>query len=330
MFNTRRTRRHGVLTVALWGLAAWEIGAHPAAAGGGPAAVGGVPRIELSLSEARGAPGELVTLDLSLYTEAELQSLSIALNFDEAALLFREARPLAAEFDAAPAVLSPDSSFDNADDEPGDQTSEGWVHIELVPTLDEAPLAMAGEERSVILQLVFRIRLVAPQGFSAVHFAEIGPVVREGVGVPARTLARVAAEDGVVERVLAAEEVDDGGVIVEGVIGEVGFFLRGDANMDCERDLSDPILVLHYLFLGDSRLDCEDAADSDDNAVLELSDPIYALNWLFNRGPPFPPPAERLAEDPTRDYELFCFGGFPDESDCPAPTVEEDGTGGGG
>lgn len=81
-------------------------------------------------------------------------------------------------------------------------------------------------------------------------------------------------------------------------------FLRGDANGDQVVDVSDPVATLRHLFAGLS-LDCQDAADSDDNGRVELSDAIGTLGHLFRRGAPPAPPYPSPGVDPSPD-ELNC------------------------
>lgn len=85
-------------------------------------------------------------------------------------------------------------------------------------------------------------------------------------------------------------------------------FLRGDANEDGVADISDAIVTLGFLFLGEpSKLDCEKSADADDSGVLDISDPVYLLIHLFVGGPP---PAAPFPEcgplDPAADSALEC------------------------
>jgi hypothetical protein len=76
-------------------------------------------------------------------------------------------------------------------------------------------------------------------------------------------------------------------------VREPPFFVRGDATGDDGVDLSDAVRVLLHLYAGAS-LECPDTADFDDNELLNLSDPIAILNYLFRDGaaprPPFPDP----------------------------------------
>ena len=51
-------------------------------------------------------------------------------------------------------------------------------------------------------------------------------------------------------------------------------FVRGDINSDLTIDLSDPVLLLEHLFGGSPALDCQEAADINDDGALLLDDVI--------------------------------------------------------
>lgn len=57
--------------------------------------------------------------------------------------------------------------------------------------------------------------------------------------------------------------------------------LRGDANFDGEFDLSDPVTVISYAFLGGPPPECPKAADFNLDLSLDLTDPITMLGTLF-------------------------------------------------
>jgi parallel beta-helix repeat protein len=78
-------------------------------------------------------------------------------------------------------------------------------------------------------------------------------------------------------------------------------FLRGDANDDGRRDISDAGFNLNYLFLGGPAPDCLESLDVDDNGSLEISDPIFLLNYLFLGSRPLPEPHTACGVDPTPD-----------------------------
>ena len=85
-------------------------------------------------------------------------------------------------------------------------------------------------------------------------------------------------------------------------------FRRGDANNDGIVNLSDAVTALNYLFLGvwnHPQPLCEDAADTNDDGSLNITDPIFILNFLFLGGKAPPAPYPDLGEDPTVD-KLKC------------------------
>ena len=81
-------------------------------------------------------------------------------------------------------------------------------------------------------------------------------------------------------------------------------------NSDGQFDLSDPIAILQYLFLGGEPPTCLDAADADDDEEIAITDAIYLLFWRFLGGSP-PPPPNDCGPDPE-GLALRC-----DASACP-------------
>jgi hypothetical protein len=77
-------------------------------------------------------------------------------------------------------------------------------------------------------------------------------------------------------------------------------FIRGDADGDLNLDVVDAVTTLFYLF-GGGPLPCLDAADTDDNGKVELSDALAFLNFYFRRGQPPPAPFPDPGTDPTAD-----------------------------
>ncbi len=82
-------------------------------------------------------------------------------------------------------------------------------------------------------------------------------------------------------------------------------FVRGDANSDGNVNISDPIFILNFLFGSEDRPgprpECMDAADADDQLNVNMNDPNFLLRFLFQGGPPPPPPFPGCAFDPTDD-----------------------------
>ena len=83
-------------------------------------------------------------------------------------------------------------------------------------------------------------------------------------------------------------------------------FVRGRINDDAAIDISDPIFALDYLFLGGETPRCLKAADVNDDGAVDISDPVYLLFSLFQAGPNPPPPYPDPGTDPTADG-LTCF-----------------------
>lgn len=79
-------------------------------------------------------------------------------------------------------------------------------------------------------------------------------------------------------------------------------FRRGDANGDSKVDITDALVTLGYLFLGDAEPPCLDSADADDSGRLDIADAVRVLGYRFfgAEAPPEPGPAG-CGEDPTED-----------------------------
>jgi len=75
-------------------------------------------------------------------------------------------------------------------------------------------------------------------------------------------------------------------------------FIRGDANADGSMDISDPILVLLYLFAGHAAPSCAASADADASGSVNITDAIRLLGYLFLSGPEPPAPFPACGEDP--------------------------------
>lgn len=81
-------------------------------------------------------------------------------------------------------------------------------------------------------------------------------------------------------------------------------FIRGDANSDGHLTLSDVFAVLRNNLIGD-KVECQDAADVDDNGRLDQNDVSYLVDALFRRLALISAPLAEPGLDPTPD-ELDC------------------------
>lgn len=75
-------------------------------------------------------------------------------------------------------------------------------------------------------------------------------------------------------------------------------YRRGDANADGRIDISDPISILAYVFVG-GQLNCLRAADADGTATLNPADAVGLLYHLFQGGRPPVPPYPDCGIDPS-------------------------------
>ncbi len=83
-------------------------------------------------------------------------------------------------------------------------------------------------------------------------------------------------------------------------------FIRGDANLDGQVDISDPVALLGILFLGNPDPGCADAQDANDSGETDISDAVFMLAYLFSGGRLPPAPFGECGCDETDDDALDC------------------------
>ncbi len=264
------------------------------------------PKVVFSVDRAAAKPGGTATLTLSVESEAALRSISIALNFDESkvrAINFRRVPPPPVvepvPIDgAAPADIA-SNTVSNENKEAGNQINEGWIHFELVSTADDAPIAVKPGLKQAVLEIEFHVLANAPAGFSPVDFESVGPANALPATFFVNRVQFAEAEDSpsLGGKNVDGDELQGGGIEI---IGEIGFFMRGDSSFDRRRDITDPIATLNYLFTGGRRLHCLDSADSNDDGHVDIADPVHTLLNLFQVSIGFPEP-EKWGLDPTPD-----------------------------
>ena len=91
----------------------------------------------------------------------------------------------------------------------------------------------------------------------------------------------------VLGRALSPAEMSDlaneGSAILGGSPPGVGPFVRGDPNSDGAVNITDPIGVLNFLFLGGESPACSAAADSDADGATNITDAIFPSELLVPR-----------------------------------------------
>ena len=78
-------------------------------------------------------------------------------------------------------------------------------------------------------------------------------------------------------------------------------FRRADCDADSDVDITDPIFFLNFLFSGGPRGFCDDACDSNDDGSLNVADALLTLNYLFTSGTIPPEPGPQTCGPDRRD-----------------------------
>ena len=91
-------------------------------------------------------------------------------------------------------------------------------------------------------------------------------------------------------------------------------FVRGETNGDGVIDISDPVYLFEWLFLGDHDPCCHAALDVNGDGDHDLSDGIWILEYSFQGGPPPVAPYPACGIGTATDLEVGC------ESSAPACT----------
>jgi len=82
-------------------------------------------------------------------------------------------------------------------------------------------------------------------------------------------------------------------------------FVRGNANDDAKVNIADPIWILNELFRAGPATGCPDAADANDDGMVDSADAVYLINHQFLAGPeptaPYGPIPAACDIDPTPD-----------------------------
>jgi hypothetical protein len=114
-------------------------------------------------------------------------------------------------------------------------------------------------------------------------------------------------------------------LILAGRSATAADFLRGDVNSDGAVSISDPGFLNGYLFLGRLAPPCVDAADADDSGVVNLTDSVRILDFLFQGGPELCDPFPAAGADPTPDRATCdAYGGGAPIADPEARLLLED------
>ncbi len=257
------------------------------------------PRFELTLGAGAGVPSHTgIEIPLTLTNDEPISGLQIVLQYnqrDEGCpdILIQEIRT---EEDTMLSAASAEfivADFDNAHGVAfiaalRDFATPFWFNAGSDPNFP------AGEDQ-LVATLSVAIASCADMGFAPIEFAD-GVIVPD---VPESLADRMAPAHNLVFQGDVAYRpvlVSDGA----GVEVRRGF-IRGDANKDDGVDLSDPVFLLSYVFLGGDAPPCMDAGDANNDTNVDVSDPVWLLNYLFQGGPQPSEPFPQAGVDPSDD-----------------------------
>jgi hypothetical protein len=82
-------------------------------------------------------------------------------------------------------------------------------------------------------------------------------------------------------------------------------FIRGDFDRNSQVNITDAVGMADYLFRSGPAPECPDAADSNDDGTLDVSDPLFLLIHLFLQGT-LPAPSPEPGQDPTNRDGIGC------------------------
>ena len=88
-------------------------------------------------------------------------------------------------------------------------------------------------------------------------------------------------------------------------------FRRGDVNADGTLNVTDPVVLLNFLFLGGESPACLNACDSNDDETADLADAVATLRHLFLGDPDLPPPFRDCGTDATVAGDALTCATFP-------------------
>ena len=100
------------------------------------------------------------------------------------------------------------------------------------------------------------------------------------------------------EDILIGTSIDDDD---DGVPDECRVFRRGDVDSSGAVDVTDALVHLRFLFLGQGEIPCDDAADSSDDGQADLTDSLRTLTFWFLGGFIASPGILESGPDPTAD-----------------------------
>ncbi len=172
------------------------------------------------------------------------------------------------------------------------ETDEGPVITSAMVLSFREPLVLPIEGTATILAIEIEAPGPQPDAPSAAHVGGIR--WRDGVGY--NPVVNTITVNGASAQPCRRQEVT-----IAFVHGGGTPHRRGDTNGDGRVDIADPIWLLQQLFRKGPPTRCADAADANDDGILDVADAAFGIGYNFFGGAPSPPPFPECGDDPTDD-----------------------------
>jgi len=223
--------------------------------------------LRVRIADSVATPGSReVPIDVFVTADVEYIGVVVPIDFDERYL--RVAR-------VEDHFLSGTAIVDNEDASLGAQAEEGFVVV-ASHIRGTRRIAAAREEFHAATIYVDVLESAAEVARTTLVSRSVGGRVPHAfVVVRHRTGADAEQVDSTSE--MGVVDIVGGGLDIR----ESTATIRGDANFDGNFDVSDPVLVISYLFLGQAQPLCARAADYEPDGRIDISDSIRMLGALF-------------------------------------------------
>ncbi len=178
-----------------------------------------------------------------------------------------------------------------------------FEQINVIPNGTTTGTETPGFNHAVVISLLGGVTLSPGAGYELLDlvYEEVGPAGTATIEYCNTTPGGAFPVDTILSLAggsAVAADWEDGEI--ETAVFVPATFIRGDCNADGVLDLSDIVESLEYLFTGGAALPCDDACDVNDDGQIDVADAIHNADGQFFGGPP-PPAPSTCGDDPTAD-----------------------------
>ncbi len=248
----------------------------------------------IRIGDVKAAPGQEVAIPVYLTSANPVEALQLVLAYDPEILDFQNT---GGYFQGTifESLIPEDPDHNPEFHTVIDRPEQGYLIFQMIGSLTSDCCEIPPGAETLVAKLVARVSEDATAGTVVSLDLTNGP---DGEGVPPLNLKNELTYRGTAGFISVLPRTVSGRM---GIVDDIVFFSRGDANDDGEVDISDAIFILDFLFLGGKPPDCEDAADVDDSGTIELTDVVVLLNSLFLTSVRIAPPFPNKGSDFTLD-----------------------------